>query len=84
MPAVAATTKTAAIAAKITQPCRRSPAMIPNVAVSENGMTRISSCSNRLVSGVGFSKGCAELALTIPPPFVPSSLIASCDAIGPR
>ena len=32
---------------------------------------------------VGFSNGCAELALYGPPPFVPSSLIASCDAIGP-
>ena len=35
-----------------------------------------------MVSAVGFSNGCAELALKIPPPFVPSSLIASCDAVG--
>ena len=39
--------------------------------------------SNRLVHGVGFSNGCAEFALKNPPPFVPSSLIASCDATGP-
>ncbi len=84
MPAAAATAKMAAMPAKIAQPCRRSPAMTPNVAVSENGMTRIRSSSSRFVSGVGFSNGCAEFALTIPPPFVPSSLIASCEAIGPR
>ena len=35
------------------------------------------------MSGVGFSNGCAELALKKPPPLVPSSLIASCDATGP-
>ncbi len=32
---------------------------------------------------MGFSNGCAELALKNPPPFVPSSLIASCEATGP-
>ena len=31
-------------------------------------------------SGVGFSKGWAELALKKPPPLVPSILMASCDA----
>lgn len=31
---------------------------------------------------MGFSNGCAELALKIPPPLVPSSLIASRDAAG--
>ncbi len=31
----------------------------------------------------GFSKGCAEFALKKPPPLVPSSLMASCDATGP-
>ena len=35
------------------------------------------------MSGVGFSYGCAELALKKPPPFVPSFLMASCDATGP-
>ncbi len=33
---------------------------------------------------MGFSNGCAELALKKPPPLVPSCLIASCDATGPR
>ena len=40
--------------------------------------------SSQFVSGVGFSNGWEELALKNPPPLVPSSLIASCDAIGPR
>ena len=31
----------------------------------------------------GFSNGCAELVLKKPPPLVPSSLIASCEATGP-
>ncbi len=34
-------------------------------------------------SGVGFSNGCAELALKKPPPLVPSCLIASWLATGP-
>ena len=38
----------------------------------------------KFVSGVGFSNGCAELALKKPPPLVPRSLIAICDAAGPR
>ncbi len=33
-------------------------------------------------SAFGFSNGCAELALNIPPPLVPSSLIASWEATG--
>ena len=39
--------------------------------------------STKLVSGVGFSKGWALLALKKPPPLVPSILIASCEATGP-
>ena len=39
--------------------------------------------SNRLVQALGFSKGWAELALKNPPPLVPSSLMASCDATAP-
>ncbi len=37
----------------------------------------------KLLKGVGFSKGCAALTLKKPPPFVPSCLMASCDATGP-
>ena len=36
------------------------------------------------MSAVGFSNGVAEFALRKPPPFVPSCLIASMKAIGPR
>ncbi len=43
----------------------------------------IASISRKFDSGVGFSKGCAEFAFANPPPLVPSSLIASCEAIGP-
>jgi len=39
--------------------------------------------STKLESGVGFSYGCAELALKNPPPFVPSILMAICEAAGP-
>ena len=46
-------------------------------------MTKIASNWMKLVSGVGFSNGCAEFALKKPPPLVPSILIASCEATGP-
>ncbi len=36
-----------------------------------------------LVNGVGFSNGCEEFALKNPPPLVPNSLMASCEATGP-
>ena len=39
--------------------------------------------SIKFVKGVGFSKGCAELVLKKPPPFVPNSLMNSCEATGP-
>ncbi|CAM5259202.1 hypothetical protein SFUMM280S_00492 [Streptomyces fumanus] len=35
------------------------------------------------MNGVGFSNGWALLALKYPPPLVPSSLIASCEATAP-
>ena len=43
----------------------------------------MASISRKFESGVGFSNGCAEFALKNPPPFVPSCLIAICDATGP-
>ena len=46
-------------------------------------MTRISNISKKLVRPLGFSNGKAELTLKKPPPLVPSSLIASCEATGP-
>ena len=46
-------------------------------------MRTMASISRKFDRGVGFSYGCAELAFVKPPPLVPSSLIASCEAIGP-
>ena len=37
----------------------------------------------KLLRGVGFSKGCAALALKNPPPLVPRCLIAIWEATGP-
>ncbi|SLH43406.1 Uncharacterised protein [Mycobacteroides abscessus subsp. abscessus] len=56
--------------------------MVPKVRVSATGMSRIARICTTLLSGVGFSNGCAELAASTPPPLVPSSLIASCEATG--
>ena len=72
-----------AIAPKIAQPCRWSFAMRPKVKVSPAGIAKIRNIERKFVSGFGFSKGCAALALMKPPPFVPSCLIASCEATGP-
>ena len=44
----------------------------------------MSSISSQFVSPFGLSNGWAELALKKPPPLLPSSLIDSCDASGPR
>ena len=46
-------------------------------------MRRIDSISTRFDQAVGFSNGCAEFTLKKPPPFVPSCLIAICEAAGP-
>ena len=71
------------ITARIARPCRRLPSIVPSVRVSATGRTRIRKTSRRLVIAVGFSNGCAELALKKPPPLLPSSLMASWLATGP-
>ena len=47
-------------------------------------MARMASISTKFESQVGFSNGIAEFTLKNPPPLVPSSLIASWEATGPR
>ena len=71
------------MAAQSAQPCACFFTMWPKVQVSPAETRKISSSCRKFVSGVGFSKPCAELALKKPPPLVPSILIASCDATGP-
>jgi hypothetical protein len=53
--------------------------MTPKVRGSEKEIHRSRKISIQFVHVVGFSNGCAELALKKPPPFVPSSLMTSCD-----
>ncbi len=77
------TTKITVIAARTAQPWRGSPTMRPNMNTSAAGIRKIESIWKKFVSAVGFSYGCAELALKKPPPLVPSILIASCEATGP-
>src|SRR6516225_7895563 len=71
------------MAAKTAQPCAGERVIRPSVTVSAPGMRKIENISSRFEKGVGFSKGCALLALKNPPPLVPSILMASCDATGP-
>ncbi len=52
--------------------------------MSAAGIRTIESSSTKLVSAFGFSNGIAELTLKKPPPLVPSCLIATCEATGPR
>jgi hypothetical protein len=51
--------------------------------VSAAPIKNIARSCKKSVSGVGFSFGAAEFAPTKPPPFTPSCLMISCDAIGP-
>ena len=57
--------------------------MRPNIEVRPAPRVKMATIWMRLASAVGFSNGCAELALKKPPPLVPSILIASCEATGP-
>jgi hypothetical protein len=46
--------------------------MVPKVRVRHTGITSIRKISKRFETAFGFSNGCAELALKMPPPLVPS------------
>ena len=76
-------TNSSVIVASTAHPWRRSPTMRPKTKHSAAGIAKMASISSRSVTALGFSYGCAELALKKPPPFVPSILIASCEATGP-
>ena len=69
--------------ARMAQPWRWFPTMRPNTLVSEAPMAKIEIICTKFDSAVGFSNGCAALALKKPPPLVPSILIAICEATGP-
>ncbi len=71
------------IAAHTAQPCGWFFTIRPSRYVSADGIAKIANICQKLLNGVGFSNGCAELALKNPPPFVPSCLIASWPATGP-
>ncbi len=72
------------IAAKIATPCRGLPSMRPKRKGMENVIRSSLQSSSRSVKGVELSNGWAELALKKPPPFVPTCLIATWLAAGPR
>ena len=76
-------TRIVAITAISTRPWLLSRASRPNATTNENGISRSAQMARMLVMPFGLLKGCAELALKKPPPFVPSCLIASCEASGP-
>ena len=56
-------TQNSAITTASTYPCLRLPTSLPNVPVKANGITRIRKIWRKFVEGLGFSNGCAELAL---------------------
>src|ERR1019366_9146585 len=72
-----------AIAAHTAQPCFWEPVMRPSVYVSPAETAKIENISIKFESGVGFSYGWELFALKNPPPFVPNSLMISCEATGP-
>ena len=65
------------------RPCRQLPTMRPNANTKATGRTSWLQFCNMFDQTLGFSKGCAELALKKPPPLSPTSLIASWLATGP-
>src|ERR1035438_1361681 len=72
------------MAAHTAQPWRGEPVILPSTKVKPAGIAKIKTSCRKLENGVGFSKGCALLALKKPPPFVPYILMASWEAVGPR
>ncbi len=73
----------ASITPKITAACARSLIIRPNMTIDAIGTMMIEITSSRLLQGLGFSNGWAELGPKKPPPLVPSCLIATSAATGP-
>ena len=69
--------------ASTAQPWRWFPTMRPNTLVNAAPSAKIEIICTKFDRAVGFSNGCAALALKNPPPLVPSILMAICDATGP-
>ena len=74
----------ASIVANTTTARFRRLTMYTSVQTMAIGMMAIDQVSTRLVSGVGFSYGCAEFGPKYPPPLVPSCLIETTPAVTPR
>src|SRR5579864_8876483 len=75
--------KRIAMAPHTAQPCAGEFVIRPSVYVRPADTAKIENSSIKFEYGVGFSNGCALLALKNPPPLVPHSLMISCDATGP-
>src|SRR5262245_23340856 len=72
------------ITANNTAACRMRPTIRPKVQTAAIGSTRIAIVDTKLVQNVGFSNGWLLLGPKKPPPLVPSCLIATNAATGPR
>src|SRR5262245_1343820 len=72
------------ITANSTAACRMRPTIRPKVQTAAIGSSMIAIVDTTLVQKVGFSNGCVLLGPKKPPPLVPSCLIATNAATGPR
>ncbi len=78
------TSRSSIITPKITAACARSRIILPNMTIEAIGMMMIETTSRRLLHGLGFSNGWDEFGPKKPPPLVPSCLIETSAATGPR
>src|SRR5262249_52769599 len=76
-------TSNASITPYKTRACFKSPTINPNAYTNPAEMMSKPNTSQKLLKGVGFSNGCALFCPKNPPPFVPSCLMATCEAAGP-
>ena len=69
-------TSSTAITAISAKPWRRLPTIRPYMSTLAKAIENKAQVERKLVSPLGFSKGCAELVLKKPPPLLPSCLMA--------